>query len=113
VSNICGALPADFGYSCSMLDRTRVNQIVRAVATANLSSAVFSNVISEPTTDSEGRDALRITIVIEPDVVDRIGGDAVLNTLVEIQDNLRKAGDERFPIVEYATEQELQDSGDS
>jgi hypothetical protein len=96
-----------------MLDETKVNQIARAAATAHLSREAFSNVMSEPTTDSEGRDAIRITIVLEPEVIDKIEGDAVLDTLVEIHDKLRKAGDERLAIVEYASEEDLLDSGDS
>jgi hypothetical protein len=96
-----------------MLDTTKVIQIARAAATTHLSSSVFSNIFTEPATDSEGHDALRITIVIEPGVAARLEGDAVLNTLLEIQDKLREAGEERFPIIEYATEAELQDSGDS
>jgi hypothetical protein len=94
------------------LDTTKVIQIARAAATTHLGKAAFSDVFSEPTTDSEGRDALRITIVVEPEAVDKIEGDAVLDTLVELHDNLREAGDERLPIVEYATEEELLDSGE-
>ena len=107
------AFLVELAYIILMLDRTKVISIARAAATANLTSTAFSNVISEPTTDSEGRDALRITIVIEPGVATKLNGDALLDTLVQIQDNLRKAGEERFPIVEYATEKELQESGDS
>ena len=96
-----------------MLDQDRVDQIARDVATANLPRHAVTSVSSAPRTDSQGRDALQITIVLEPDAVPKITGDAVLDTLVQIHDNLRKAGDERFPIIEYATEAELQDSGDS
>jgi hypothetical protein len=96
-----------------MLDETTVIQIARAAATANLTNTAFSKIISEPATDSVGREALRITIVIEPGAATKLKGDAVLDTLVQIQDDLRKAGEERFPIVEYATEKELQESGDS
>ena len=96
-----------------MVDQTKIIQIARAAATANLTSAAFSNVLSESATDSTGNEALRITIVIKPDFASRLKGDAVLDTLVQIQDKLHEAGEERFPIVEYATEAELQDSGDS
>lgn len=96
-----------------MVDQNKVKQIARAAATANLSPAAFTDVLSESTTDSTGGEAVRITIVIKPDFVAKLEGDAVLDTLVEIQDKLRAAGDDRFPIVEYATEAELQDSGDS
>ena len=96
-----------------MLDQAKVDQIAREAAAANLTSSAVTGVSSASTTDSEGREALRITIVLEPGAVPKITGDAVLDTLVQIHDRLRKAGEERFPIIEYATEAELQDSGDS
>jgi hypothetical protein len=96
-----------------MLTQSKIIEIARDAATANLTTSAVSRVISEPTTDSEGRDALRITIVIEPNAVGKLSGEAALDTLVEIQDGLREAGEERFPIVEYSTEAELQESGDS
>jgi hypothetical protein len=95
-----------------MLDEKKIRQIAREVATANLSSANFTSVLSSPAVDSEGHDALRITIVIKPAAVSKIGGDAVLDTLVQIRNRLLKAGEERFPIIEYATEKELSESGD-
>jgi hypothetical protein len=64
-------------------------------------------------TDSQGHDALRVTIVIRPGAADKLKGDSVLDTLVEIQDRLREAGEERFAIVEYATQDELETGGDS
>jgi hypothetical protein len=96
-----------------MLKPNRISKIARDAAMANLASSAVSRVISEATTDSEGRDALRITIVIHPDALGRLTGDSALDTLVQIQEDLREAGEQRFPIVEYATEKELQESGDS
>jgi hypothetical protein len=51
--------------------------------------------------------------VLAPDVAKKLKGDAVLDTLVEIQDRLRAAGEDRFPILEYGTEDELFASGSS
>ena len=90
-----------------MLKDPQIAKIASAVAKTTLKPKNVIRVMSEPMVDSKGEDALRITIVIEPDAVDRITGDAVLNTLVQIQDRLREAGEERFPIVEYATEEDL------
>ena len=83
-----------------MLDEKRIREIVQEVATANLTSANVSSVSSSAAVDSEGHDALRITIVIKPGSASRIKGDATLDTLVGIQDRLRAEGEERFPIVE-------------
>lgn len=96
-----------------MLAKNRIIEIAKDVATANLTSSSVSNIVSDSAIDSEGREALRITIVIKPGAVTKIRGDAALDTLVQIQDRLREAGEERFPIVEYATQEELEESGDS
>jgi hypothetical protein len=94
-----------------MLQQKEIVKIAQDAARANLSSSTVSRIMSEPTTDSEGRDALRITIVVKPEAIGKLTGDSTLDTLVQIQADLRDAGEERFPIVEYATEKELQESG--
>jgi outer membrane protein assembly factor BamA len=96
-----------------MLDDRKINQIAKRVATANLSSQNFTSVTSSSTTDSAGNEALQITIVIKPGAESKITGDAALKTLVQMQDKLRRAGEDRFPIIEYATKKELAESGDS
>jgi hypothetical protein len=95
-----------------MLDEKKISQIAREVATANLSSANFTSIDIATMVDMEGHEALRITIVLNPGAVSRIDGDAALDTLVQMQDRLRKEGEERFAILEYATAEELSESGD-
>ena len=95
-----------------MLDEKRIRQIAQEVATANLTSANFSSIASSTAIDSEGHEALRIVIVIKPGAEAKIKGDTALDTLVEIQDRLRKKGEKRFPLVEFATKKELSESGD-
>jgi len=92
-----------------MLDLEKVTQISTEIAKANLGSQNVVRVESEPTTDSAGQEALNLLIVIAPGVADTVSGDAVLDTLVQIIDRLQEAGDDRFPIIEYATEEELAD----
>jgi hypothetical protein len=84
-----------------------LQNIATSVATATLGNGSVSVVNITPTTDSVGDAALRITIVLTPGVADSISGDAALNTLVQLQQKLQKEGDDRFPIIEYATEDEL------
>jgi hypothetical protein len=64
----------------------------------------------EPTADFEGRDALKVTVVIAPGSVRRIA-DRALDALVALRKRLHELGDDRFPIVEYATEAELAEDG--
>jgi hypothetical protein len=92
-----------------MLDMENVTQISTEVAKANFGRENVVRVESEPTVDSQGEEALNLLIVMAPSVASSIDGEAVLNTLVQIVDRLQQAGDERFPIIEYATEEELAD----
>jgi len=95
-----------------MLDEKRIREIAQEVAAANLASANVTSVSSSAAIDSEGHDALRITIVIKSGAETKIRGDATLDTLVGIKDRLRREGEERLAIVEYATKEELEASGD-
>jgi hypothetical protein len=97
-----------------MIDNAKIAQIATQIATANLSASTVSSAMSESTVDSEGRDALRITIVLKPGTTASIErkGTAVLDTLVQIKRKLEEEGEERFPIVGYATEEELVEIGD-
>jgi hypothetical protein len=91
----------------AMLEIDKIDAIARSVATATLGSQRFSSIISAPTVDSLGRDALQITIVLMPGSEDNISGAAVLRTLVEINQKLQEAGEERFPIIRYRTDESL------
>ena len=96
-----------------MIEDQRIVAIAKQVANSNLSEQAVEAVVSEPTVDSEGREALRITIVIKPRNVARIKGDAALDTLFQIQNQLLAEGEERPAIVEYATKKEFEQRGDA
>lgn len=93
--------------TCIMLNSSKVNEIALAVARSNLGEEHVHRAFSEPATASDGSDALKITVVIEPDSARKLKDDAVLNTLVALKDTLENAGEERLAMVEYATEEEL------
>jgi hypothetical protein len=63
-------------------------------------------------TDSEGNEALRITVVLKPEASGKFTGDQALDLLVDVQQALQGAGEQRLPIIEYATEGELDEEGD-
>ncbi len=90
-----------------MSDLQDVNRVVGKAAAAGLKRAGFSRVYSEPALDSEGREALLVTIVLRSDAPGKINGAKALNTIVRIQRDLRRSGEERFPIIDFATEDEL------
>lgn len=107
--------PAQALLAYGMLKLSRVNEVVNKVASATIKSgAGIQRVDSEPTLDSEGKDALHITIVLKRGSAGKISGDNALDTLVRIERALREAKEERFPIISYVTEEELEDtSGDT
>ena len=90
-----------------------VSRIVEKAAKHALGKKLVDRVFAEPGMDAEGHNAVRITIVVKPDAVDKIDGDLLLDNLLEIHDALRERGEERTPIVGYATEAELAESDDS
>ena len=96
-----------------MLDTNEIARIVTQTVEANTTPDSVSRVMIEPALDSEGKDALRITIVITPEAVTQLESGPVVDTLVQVQDRLHDAGEERFPIIDYATEEELEEVGDS
>lgn len=96
-----------------MTKHQKIEDIVSAAVSKNIGDESVGEILTAPTVDSEGREALKITIVIKPGAASRLKGDAVLDTLVQIQKGLSESGEERLPIIEYATKEEIAASGDS
>jgi hypothetical protein len=87
-----------------MLDTVKVAELAAQAARKWIE---LERVIVEPMVDSQGDEALRVTLVLDPKVVDGVSGDDVLDVLVDINEALQSAGDERLPIIYYATEEDL------
>src|SRR6266576_5963466 len=82
--------PICYPWKTIMIENEKIAQI----ATANLSVSSVSTATSESTVDSEGRDALKITIVLTPGSTAAIKSkaSAVLDTLVQIKKKLQEEG---------------------
>ena len=93
-----------------MLHDRQITDIAERIAKGQLPGADLQRVVTERATDSDGKDAVRITLVLAPASVEALTGDAALDLLVELQSALEMEGEERLPIVEYATEAELQEA---
>jgi hypothetical protein len=97
-----------------MLELAKVNQVVQKEASAVLKrGAGVLRVDSEPTIDSWGHDALHVTIVLKRGSADKISGEDAFGILLKVGDALRKADEDRFPIISYVTEEELESSDDT
>jgi hypothetical protein len=96
-----------------MLPSSTIDEIVRTVASKKLPPESVDHVASSDSTDSEGHDAVRIVIYLNPNRLQDVDGDAVLDTLLGIQSQLSAAGEDRFPLVEYASIDDIEPDGDS
>lgn len=87
-----------------MLDTERVAELTEQAVRKWID---LERVMIEPTIDSQGEEALRVTLVLDRQVAERVTGDQALNVLRGIQQGLWNEGETRLPIIEYATEDEL------
>lgn len=86
-------------------------RLIRNALVSKLGERNVERLELQPTTDSQGREALRVLVVIAPGADQRLKGGAVLDALVSLQETFRELRDDRIPIVEYATEEELAQDG--
>ena len=100
-------------YRGAMLELTEINDLAYKAASAALHGQVgVLRVISEPMADSDGQDALRVTIVLKRGGIDNVTGDGALNTIVGVGQALSAAREDRFPIIDFVTEEELEADAD-
>jgi len=84
-----------------MLDKARVDEIARRVAIETLGVDRVINATSSSTTDSTGRDALEITIVLTPGASVSVTGSDANNTVFALNQELQKADEHRLPIIRW------------
>jgi hypothetical protein len=100
------------GYYRSRIEPDEaVGRLIRQALATELGDENVVRVEYEPTTDSQGRDALQIKVVIAPGATKKLKQGAALDALVRLRSRLHEMREERTPIVEYATEAELAQDG--
>jgi hypothetical protein len=97
-------------YRSRISPKEAYRRLIQQALVAKLGEANVVRVEYEPTVDSQGREALKITVVIAPGATQRLRK-VVLDGLVSLRMRLNEMGDTRTPIVEYATEAELVEDG--
>jgi hypothetical protein len=86
-------------------------RLIRQTLTSELGEKNVVRIDYGPSTDSEGQAALHITVVIAPGAAERLKNGIALDALVRLRERFREIGEERTPLVHYATEAELQQDG--
>ena len=91
-----------------MSDTAVVEQITREVVDANTAPQSVRSVRAVDSIDSVGEDALRISIELAPEAEPLLlSGETPVNILIQSIDRLDGVGEKRFPIIDYATTDEL------
>ena len=96
-----------------MIKASEVASIAEKVAREKFGSDNVVRATAEPMVDWTGAEAWRVLIVLAPDAVSHIPDEAALDNLVALQKSVQQAGDDRFAVVEYATEEELAQGDDT
>ena len=91
-----------------MLALPEIDRVVHEAVSAVYGPGTVSRVSSKPIADPYGDDALSVNIVFAKGRSDHIDGRAAVDALVNIQQSLQKRGEDRFAIVDYVTEEELE-----
>jgi hypothetical protein len=91
-----------------MLEAFELQKLARDIVEKRVPAVHLEQVQTLDTVSSEGEPALRITFVLAPDSADGISGEAALSILLDIHDSLARAGEDRFPLIQYATADDLE-----
>lgn len=95
-----------------MLDYGKISDIALRAARKTLGIENVIRAFAGYMTDAEGHEALRVTLVVPPDMPDHVEGRTLILTLMKINRSLRLEGEDRQSVVFYATEEELAASDD-
>jgi hypothetical protein len=93
-------------------ENAEIEQITRKIVDANTVTNAVVSVRSRPSVDWTGDPVIRISIVVRPEAEVSLTGETPLNILTSISDELMRLGDDRFPIIDYATTADMEAAGD-
>jgi hypothetical protein len=94
-------------YARPMLDLARVSGLVGEVAQATLPGRGIASVVVKPSVDSFGNDSLRITVVVRDVGSEPPNGESIVAFEGELRNRMEQLGDERLPIVDILTPEDL------
>lgn len=86
-----------------MLELPQIREMLKQIATGVLPARELLEIRTEPSVDAEGRDSLRITLVLTEEAAKTFTGEDASRLLLNLHDGLLNQGDERFPVLYYAT----------
>lgn len=90
-----------------MLDYPTISDIALRAAWGTLGQENVSRAFTGYMTDAEGNEALKVTLVVPPNMPDHVEGRALIQTLMKINKGLREKGEDRQSVIYYATEEDM------
>jgi hypothetical protein len=94
-------------YKSQLTPDEAFNKLIQYVVASEFGEEDVLRVTHDPATDSWGNAALRITVVVAPQAVNKLASGKTLDALIKLKQQLWQMREERTPIIEYATEEEL------
>jgi hypothetical protein len=90
-----------------MSELADVEQITAEVVDAHTAPSAVRSVRAKRSVDSIGDEILRISIELSSEAAQMLRGTVPLDILVQLHDRLWEKGETRFPLIDYATTDEL------
>ncbi|MCD0422122.1 hypothetical protein LOC51_33340 [Rubrivivax sp. JA1024] len=92
-----------------MVESAEIERITRDVVNAQTISQAVVSVRSKPSIDWTGDPTIDISVVVRPEAeAALLTEETPLNILTSISDQLLEVGEDRFPIIHYATTEDLE-----
>ncbi len=85
-----------------------IERIAKEVASANTAPEAVVSVAARDDLGWDGDPIVRVSIVIADDAIDTLNGEAGILIRRGLTERFAKIGEDRFPIIDYATPRELE-----
>ncbi|MEO5374949.1 MAG: hypothetical protein H7840_11815 [Alphaproteobacteria bacterium] len=95
-----------------MLNESELKEIITKAAQSQIGEDGLAGVECEPVIGMDGREVLRVVLVLTKLGDGRMHGRRALDMLVTVRRSLEEGNEERFPVVEYKIGGEDEDDGD-
>jgi hypothetical protein len=95
-----------------MLDGPQIQKMMKQIAAGIFPVDQLLEVASKPMLDVDGDEGISITLVMTDEAAQSMTGDQITALLRNLREGLLREGDERFPLVSYATPSDRGDETD-
>jgi hypothetical protein len=93
-----------------VVGRAAPEHVIEAVVRERLGELIVHDILVQPSENYDGEDTLRVTVVLDPRTAEKLNGGIAGDLIVELRRKLEELGEQRFPVVQYATRNEIENS---